>query len=219
MVQRTAAYAIGRSPHSKSHLRSAVTELTECHPVFPSQFPSPNLVKVPSSSRAGLVTETQSSEKTKKGPPWTQLPLSCREHRNLSNLRALLKSSNVPLLQEVNWNNGNIFKTKRVQKQSKALNETPISEPDALSSSQSAMLWRTYSILLWSKSCADLIHSHAHWLQIPGFFSRRIPGMQCYLPQPDLLVPRSTAVLPKFVGRSRMNSWYSLIPVNTQKYL
>lgn len=84
MVQRIAAYAIGRSPQSNSHLRSTVTELTECHPVFPSQFPSPNLVKVPSSSRAGLVTETQSSEKTKKGPPWTQLPLSCREHRNLS---------------------------------------------------------------------------------------------------------------------------------------
>lgn len=39
--------------------------------------------------------------------------------------------------------------------------------------------------------------------------------MQCYLPQPDLLVPGSTAVLLKFVGCSRMHSWYSLIPVNS----
>lgn len=36
----------------------------------------------------------------KKFSSWTQLPLSCREHRNLSDLLTLLKSSNISLLQE-----------------------------------------------------------------------------------------------------------------------
>lgn len=40
--------------------------------------------------------------------------------------------------------------------------------------------------------------------------------MQCYLPQPDLLVPGPAAVLLKLVGSPGVNSWNSLVPVNAQ---
>lgn len=77
-------------------------------------------------------------------------------------------------------------------------------------------LKETQSLPVKQEVCCWPIHQYIHRLQIPGLFSRRIPRVQCYLPQPDLLVPGSTAVLLKFVGCSRMHSWYSLIPVNTQ---
>lgn len=96
-----------------------------------------------------------------------------------------------------------------------ASKKTPNFQSDLFSPSQECSKGTTQP---FSNSLSPaLIHSYnIHRPQIPGFFSRRIPGMQCYLPQPDLLVPGPTAVLLELVGSSRVNSWDSLFPVNTQ---
>lgn len=54
---------------------------------------------------------------------------------------------------------------------------------------------------------------YIHFLQITSSFSWRIPGMQCNFPQFNLLVPRPTAVLLKFVWSSGMNPWDTMASI------